>query len=218
MLKEPALADRFAAATATMPIIAVLRGVQPGEAEDVATVLYEAGLRLLEVPLNSPDPLASIGTMRRVLPRDALVGAGTVLFASSVADIAAAGGELVFSPCTDVEVIRAAKAAGLVCIPGVATPSEAFAALRAGADGLKLFPAGELVTPGAVKAMRAVMPKSTLLLPFGGITTANMKPWYDAGARAFGVGGALYKPGMDCAEIRRRAEAFCATWTALAHA
>jgi len=209
-----ALADRFALALNKLPLVGILRGIKPEEAEAIGQGLYEAGFRLIEVPLNSPDPFASIAAIRRSLPRDALVGAGTVLRVDDVALLKASGGEVVFMPHADSAVIHAAKASGLLCIPGVATPTEAFSALAAGADGLKLFP-GEMVTPQVVKAIRAVLPKDTLLLPFGGITTDTMKPYVDAGARAFGLGSSLYKPGMSCAQVVERAKAFVDVWQTL---
>ncbi len=213
-LDSKALAERFALALNKLPLVGILRGIKPEEAEAIGQGLYETGFRLIEVPLNSPDPFASIAAIRRCLPGDALVGAGTVLRVDDVALLKASGGEVVFMPHADSAVIHAAKAAGLLCIPGVATPTEAFSALAAGADGLKLFP-GEMVTPQVVKAIRAVLPKDTLLLPFGGITTDTMKPYVDAGARAFGLGSSLYKPGMSCAQVVERAKAFVDVWQTL---
>lgn len=213
-LDNKALAERFALALNKLPLVGILRGIKPEEAEAIGQGLYEVGFRLIEVPLNSPDPFASVAAIRRCLPGDALVGAGTVLRVDDVALLKASGGEVVFMPHADSAVIRAAKAAGLLCIPGVATPTEAFSALAAGADGLKLFP-GEMVTPQVVKAIRAVLPKDTLLLPFGGITTDTMKPYVDAGARAFGLGSSLYKPGMSCAQVVERAKAFVDVWQTL---
>ena len=213
-LDNKALAERFALALNKLPLVAILRGIKPQEAEAIGLGLYQAGFRLIEVPLNSPDPFASIAAIRRCLPGDALVGAGTVLRVDDVALLKASGGEVVFMPHADSAVIHAAKAAGLLCIPGVATPTEAFSALAAGADGLKLFP-GEMVTPQVVKAIRAVLPKGTLLLPFGGINTDTMQPYLDAGAGAFGLGSALYKPGMTCAQVVERAQSFVAAWQGL---
>lgn len=211
MSTSSALNARFTAATAALPLVAILRGITPSEVEAVGAVLYEAGFRLLEVPLNSPDPFASIALLRRVLPTEALVGAGTVLSPERVERLLEAGGELVVMPHADTQVIRAAKVAGLLCVPGVATPTEAFAALDAGADALKLFPA-ELVTPAVLKAMRAVLPKSTLLLPVGGIAPDTMAPYLAAGANGFGLGSALYAPGMSSAQVGERANAFVAAW------
>ncbi len=205
------LQDRFAAACAQLPLVAILRGLTPGEAAPIGRVLYDAGFRLIEVPLNSPDPLASIATLRRELPSDALVGAGTVLGVQAVAEVKAAGGELIVMPHADVVVIRAAKAAGLVCVPGVATPTEAFAALAAGADALKLFPA-ELVTPAALKSMRAVLPRGAALLPVGGITPEGMRVYHEVGAAGFGLGSALYAPGQSAQVVQSRAEAFRRAW------
>jgi 2-dehydro-3-deoxyphosphogalactonate aldolase len=215
MGERSSLQMRFAAANDKLPLVAVLRGIKPEEAEAVGKTLYGAGFRMIEVPLNSPSPLASVSTLRRTLPSEALIGAGTVLTCSQVSELQACGGEMVFMPHTDVEVIRAAKEAGLLCVPGVATPTEAFAALRAGADALKLFPAGDLITPKVVKAIRVVLPEGTRLLPFGGITPDTMKSYLDAGAKSFGVGAALYKPGMSCDEILQRARAFAAAWSRL---
>lgn len=166
------------------------------------------------MPLNSPDPFTSIAAIRRVLPEDALVGAGTVLTIGQVAQLKDCGGELAVMPHADTAVIRAAKEAGLVCAPGVVTPTEAFAALAAGADALKIFPA-ELVTPAILKAIRVVLPKGTRLLPVGGITPDNMQPYVDAGATGFGLGSALYKPGMTADEVAGIARRFVASWKML---
>ena len=217
MSTSSALNARFTAATAALPLVAILRGIAPDEVEAVGAVLYEAGFRLLEVPLNSPDPFTSVALLRRALPAEALVGAGTVLSPERVERLREAGGELVVMPHADTQVIRAAKAAGLLCVPGVLTPTEAFAALDAGADALKLFPA-ELVTPAVLKAMRAVLPKSTLLLPVGGINPDAMAPYLAAGANGFGLGSALYAPGMSAAQVGERARAFVAAWQGRAKA
>lgn len=208
---DPTLANRCAAAMAQLPLVAILRGLTPAEAAPIAQVLYDAGFRLIEVPLNSPDPLTSITSIRRLLPSDALVGAGTVLSADAAAQVRSAGGEIVVMPHADVAVIRAAKAAGMLCIPGVATPTEAFAALGAGADALKLFPA-ELVTPAALKAMRAVLTAGVALLPVGGITPERMQAYREAGATGFGLGSALYAPSMSAKEVGARAVAFASAW------
>ena len=210
-MPENSLVTRFAAAISTLPLVAILRGITPPEAESIAQGLYEAGFRLIEVPLNSPNPFDSIAIMRRVLPDDVLVGAGTVLSIEQVRSLKASGGELVVMPHSDIAIIQAAKEAGLICIPGVATPTEAFAALAAGADALKIFPA-ELVTPPILKAIRVVLPKRTLLLPVGGITPDNMKPYIDAGATGFGLGSALYKPGMSASEVAATAKKFVIGW------
>ena len=205
---------RFIAANAALPLIAILRGIKPQEAGPIGLALYAAGFRLIEVPLNSPDPFASIATIRRVLPQDALVGAGTVLDVGQVAELKAAGGELIFMPHCDTAVIRAAKTASLLCVPGVATPTEAFTALAAGADALKLFP-GELVTAKVLKAIRVVLPEHTRLIPFGGITPETMGPYLAAGASAFGLGSALYRPGMSSDEITQRGNDFVNAWKKL---
>ncbi|EFH09234.1 2-dehydro-3-deoxy-6-phosphogalactonate aldolase, partial [Teichococcus cervicalis] len=189
---------RFDAALAALPLIAILRGLTPEEAAPVGIALYEAGFRLIEVPLNSPRPFDSIAALRRLLPLDALVGAGTVTRAAEVDTLARLEAELVVMPHADPAVIGAAAQAGLLCAPGVATPTEAFAALAAGATALKLFPA-ELVTPPVLKAMRAVLPAGTRLLPVGGITPQSMAPFVAAGAAGFGLGSALYAPGLPAA-------------------
>ena len=198
-----------------LPLVAILRGITPAEAADVGDVLVEAGFRILEVPLNSPDPLRSIGIMQERFGHRALVGAGTVLSPARVDEVAAAGGKIIVMPHADVAVIRAAKAAGLYCLPGVSTPTEAFAALDAGADALKIFPA-ELVGPRVLKAWRAVLPKDLALMPVGGIEPGNMAAYVAAGANGFGIGGALYAPGRALSDTTTRAQAFAQAWAALA--
>jgi 2-dehydro-3-deoxyphosphogalactonate aldolase len=206
-------ASRFDAALASLPLVAILRGLKPDEAEGIGAVLYAAGFRLIEVPLNSPDPFRSIDILRRALPRDALVGAGTVKEVEDVATLAALDADLVVMPHADVAVIGAAKDQGLLCMPGVMTPTEAFAALKAGAVALKLFPA-ELIAPAIVKAMRAVLPPATRLFPVGGITPQTMQPYRAAGVAGFGLGSALYAPGMTAAQVAGTAAGFVTAWKA----
>ncbi|WP_462380444.1 2-dehydro-3-deoxy-6-phosphogalactonate aldolase [Pseudomonas sp. Marseille-QA0892] len=198
----------------SLPLIAILRGVTPDEIVPVGRALYEAGFRVIEIPLNSPDPLESTRRLTAELGERCLVGAGTVLTEQHVADVAAAGGRLMVSPNANPAVIRATKAAGLVSAPGVATPSEGFAALEAGADALKLFPAEQL-GPAVLKAWRAVFPKNLPMLPVGGITPDNMTPYVDAGANGFGLGSALYKPGLTAEQVGANAEAFASAWRSL---
>ena len=195
----------FDTAFARCPLVAILRGLTPGEAESVGAVLVEKGYSVIEVPLNSPEPLRSIATLTRRFGDRALIGAGTVTTATEVARVAAAGGKLIVSPHCDPAVIKAAKAAGLGCIPGVATPTEAFAALAAGADALKAFPA-EALAPAAIKAWLAVLPKGTRILPVGGIDAGNLKPYLQAGAAGFGLGSSLFKPGDGIDVIDGKAE------------
>jgi 2-dehydro-3-deoxyphosphogalactonate aldolase len=190
-------------ALSACPLIAILRGITPLEAAAVGQVLWDAGFRILEVPLNSPQPLQSISKLREVLP-DALIGAGTVLSAPQVREVKAAGGQLVIAPNFDVAVVKAALDAGMLAIPGVATPSEAFAALAAGAHAIKLFPA-EMISPAAVKAMRAVLPAQALLIPVGGMGAQNMAAYWQAGANGFGIGSSLYRPGKSIDQVARDA-------------
>ena len=208
------MATRFESAMSKLPLVAILRGVKPEEAPGILEALVGAGFAMIEIPLNSPDPFRSIAALRRAAPADVLVGAGTVLTLEDVACLVDAGGDLMVSPNVDVEVVAAAKARNLVALPGVATPSEAFAALKAGADGLKAFPA-EALPPAVVKAWRAVVPKRVPLLPVGGITPSTMAPYVAAGASGFGLGSALYKPGDSAAIVSERARAFAAAWRAL---
>lgn len=202
--------DKFTTAAATMPLVAILRGLLPADAVAVGQALVAQGMSLIEVPLNSPQPLTSIAALSAALP-DALVGAGTVLTPQQVREVHAAGGQLIVSPNFNAEVVAEAVRLGLICLPGVMTPSEAFAALAAGADGLKLFPA-EIITPAAVKALRAVLPADALLLPVGGITPDTMGAYRAAGASGFGLGSALYRPGLDAAEVARLAALFVQAW------
>lgn len=205
----------FDAAFAELPLIAILRGLTPDSCEAVSGALLDAGFRIVETPLNSPDPLRSIETMVRRFGETLVVGAGTVLRSEEARAVADAGGRIVVSPGCNLEVIRETKRLGLVSAPGVATPSEGFAALDAGADLLKLFP-GELVTPPVVKAMRAVFPKEVRFVPVGGVSPENMEAYLAAGAAGFGIGSSLYKPGDAADEVGRRARALVARWRDIA--
>jgi 2-dehydro-3-deoxyphosphogalactonate aldolase len=189
--------------------VAIIRGVTPDEAEAVGQAIFDAGIRIIEVPLNSPEPLRSIERLAARFGDEALIGAGTVLEPQQVRDVAAAGGRLIVSPNTNAEVIAAAAAAGLVSAPGYFTPSEAFAALAAGATALKLFPA-EGVTPAVLKAQRAVIPRGVPIIVVGGVAPDNMQPWRDAGADGFGLGSGLYKPGQSADATAERARAYVA--------
>ena len=190
-----------------LPLIAILRGMKPEEAPWVMETLIAAGFRILEVPLNSPRRFESLAYLVRHAPAGSLIGAGTVLTEAEVDEVAATGAKLMIAPNCAPPVIAAAKARGLIALPGVATPTEAFAALQAGADGLKMFP-GELLPPAAVKAWRAVLPKGTLLIPTGGVTPENVAAYRAAGADGFGIGSALYKPGMTRDDLAQKAAAF----------
>ncbi|SFR94897.1 2-dehydro-3-deoxyphosphogalactonate aldolase [Dyella sp. OK004] len=199
-----------------LPLVAILRGLHPDQALEIGTAIVDAGFRVLEVPLNSPRPLESIRLLADAFGDRCLVGAGTVLSTAKVHEVAEAGGRLIVMPHADTAVIAEAKRAGLYCVPGVSTPTEAFAALHAGADALKIFPA-EAIPPAVVKAWRAVLPPDLALLPVGGITPDNMRPYIAAGARGFGIGSALFAPGRSAAETATRALAFATSWQELAH-
>jgi 2-dehydro-3-deoxyphosphogalactonate aldolase len=197
-----------------LPLVAILRGLTPEEAVGIGQAIVDAGFRILEVPLNSPRPFESIALLADAFGDRCLIGAGTVLLPAQVRDVAAAGGKVIVMPHADTAVIAEAKRAGLLCLPGVATPTEAFAALNAGADALKIFPA-EHIPPAIVKAWRAILPRDVALLPVGGITPDNMGPYVDAGVRGFGIGSALYAPGRSVADTAARAKSFAAAWNAL---
>ena len=191
------------------PLVAIIRGVRANEVEAIGDALYEGGIRIIEVPLNSPEPLKSIELLARRFGDRVLAGAGTVLTSEDVRKVSDAGGRIIVSPDTNVEVIAAAAQAGLVSSPGYFTPSEAFAALRAGAHVLKLFPA-EGASPAVLKAQLAVLPKGIRVMAVGGIKPNNMHPWLDAGAIGFGLGSGLYKPGQSPAETIEKARAYVA--------
>lgn len=191
------------------PLIAIIRGVTPGEAEAIGEAVYDCGIRIIEVPLNSPNPIDSIAKLAAKFGDAMLVGGGTVLEPAQVGAIQAAGGRLVVSPNTNTAVIAATASAEMVSLPGFFTPSEALAALGAGATGLKLFPA-EAATPAVLKAQRAVLPGSVPILVVGGVKPDAMQPWLDAGADGFGLGGGLYQPGQSAAETAEKAAAYVA--------
>ena len=190
-----------------LPLIAILRGLHPKHAVAMGDVLIRAGFRIIEVPLNSPEPYESIHTLATAYGSQVLIGAGTVLSTDDVHKVRSAGGRLIVMPHCDTQVITAAKQHGLICIPGAATPSEGFAALHKGADALKLFPA-EQVTPAILKSWRAVFSASVNMLPVGGITLANMADYFQAGANGFGLGSALFKAGMTAVQVQHNAEYF----------
>jgi 2-dehydro-3-deoxyphosphogalactonate aldolase len=191
------------------PLIAIIRGITPDEAEAIGHAIYEGGIRIIEVPLNSPDPLNSIERLAKRFGEQMLVGAGTVLSAAEVARVQGAGGRIIVSPDTNTEVISATAKAGLVSSPGYFTPSEAFTAIRAGATALKLFPA-EGASPSVLKAHLAVLPTNIPYFAVGGIKPDNMRPWLEAGATGFGLGGGLYKAGQTPAETLEKARAYVA--------
>lgn len=202
---------------AALPLVAVLRGITPAEIAAVGDALYAEGFRILEVPLNSPQPFDSIGELQKRFGDRCLVGAGTVIDPADVPRVRDVGGHLIVMPHADPTVIREAKRHEMLCAPGVATPTEAFAAIAGGADALKMFPA-EGTVPAALRAWRAVLPKDTLVFAVGGIRPDNMAPWWNAGASGFGTGSNLYKPGMDVAQVRAAAAAYAAAFRALPRA
>jgi 2-dehydro-3-deoxyphosphogalactonate aldolase len=197
-----------------LPFVAILRGVTPDDVLSIGDTLASAGFAIIEVPLNSPDPLESIRRLRERFGDEILVGAGTVTSQRQVDDVARVGGRLIVMPHSDGEVVRAAKAAGLACIPGIATPTEAFAALASGADALKLFPA-ELLSPAVLRSMRAVLPAATRVLPVGGISPDGMAAYVAAGAAGFGLGSALYRRGDDAGRVAANARDFVDAWRRL---
>ena len=205
------LLDSFHNAFAACPLVAILRGIRPEEAVPVGQALADQAWTLIEVPLNSPQPLASIAALRKAFPH-AIVGAGTVLTVQQVRELHAAGGQMVVSPNFNADVVRETVRLGMVSLPGVMTASEAFGALEAGASGLKIFPA-EMASPAVVKALRAVLPPDALVLPVGGISTSNMAAYTAAGANGFGIGSALFKPGMTAQQVGAAAAEFRAAHT-----
>ena len=214
-MNEPSSADsmdRFEAAMQALPLVAILRGVKAEEAVSIGRALVDAGWDLIEVPLNSPDPLRSIASLAQALP-NALIGAGTVLTPAAVRDVHAAGGRMIVAPNFDAAVVRESVRLGMVALPGVMTPTEAFAALGAGAAALKLFPA-EAIAPTVVKALRAVLEPAVRLLPVGGITLANLADYRAAGASGFGIGSSLYKPGMTAEAVGALARRWAVAWRA----
>ncbi len=204
----------LASSLSRCPFVAILRGVKPSEVAALGEALVDEGFSIIEVPLNSPDPLESIRVLATRFGDSALTGAGTVLDVEQVAAVAQAGGRVVVSPNAESTVVESAKKLGLLAVPGFATPTEAFAMLRAGADALKLFPA-EGSAPAVLGALRAVLPSGTLVLPVGGIHAGNLGAWREAGAAGFGIGSALYKPGMKPGEVRRRARELMEAFAAL---
>jgi len=196
-------------AMSELPLIAILRGVTPEEVTRVAGVLYDEGFRMIEVPLNSPDAFLSIEKLISTFGEKALIGAGTVTDIPNVLRLAETGAQLVVAPNCDTQIIREAKNRGMWVLPGVATPSEAFKALQAGADGLKLFPA-EVIGTAGLRAWKSTLPQGTLLIPVGGITPESIENWRHGGASAFGIGSALYRPGIGLEHLRQRARAYVA--------
>lgn len=191
------------------PLVAILRGIQPSEAESIGSALERAGISIVEVPLNSPNPHESIAILSRSFGKRMLIGAGTLTEPSQVGAVAAAGGRLIVTPHADTAIVRAAKAAGLFAVPGFFNPTEAFALLDAGADAIKLFPA-EVLGPPMLKALRAVLPKAAIVIPVGGVGAEQIAPWMAAGALGLGVGSAVYKPGDDARTVEAKAQALMA--------
>jgi len=188
------------------PVIAILRGIRSDEAESIGDALEEAGVSIVEVPLNSPDPLRSIEMLARVFGGRMLIGAGTLTDPGQVTEVEGAGGRLIVTPHTDLSIVRAAKQANLLAVPGFFNPTEAFALLKAGADAIKLFPA-EVVGPSMLKALKAVLPKDALVIPVGGIDKQSIAQWMGAGADGFGAGSSIYRPGDDAKAVKQKATA-----------
>ena len=211
MTKALSLTAAFDTHFKRCPLIAILRGLTPADAEAIGAALIEEGFTLIEVPLNSPDPLASIEKLAARFSQQAIIGAGTVLSTADVRAVHASGGQLIVSPNTNLDVITASKALGLLSAPGVFTASEAFAALHAGADVLKLFP-GELMTPLAVKALSAVLPQTARMVLVGGVSTDTPAHYAKSPLAGLGIGSSLYKPGDQAADVRLKAKAFVQAW------
>ncbi len=205
------LQTEFQHRLATMPVVAILRGVKPNEVEAIGEAIVAAGITLMEVPLNSPDPFTSIALMAKQFAGRAMIGAGTVLSVADVERCKHAGSQLIVSPTMRTDVIRATVNAGMLSAPGCLTPTECFAALEAGAHAIKLFP-GELISPAVVKAMRAVLPTSTTVLVVGGVTPDSVAAFSAAGASGFGVGGSIYRAGITAAEVAHNANTFAAAF------
>ena len=205
------LMEQWQDALKTLPLVAILRGLRPAEALGVGEMLVKAGFRIVEVPLNSPDPFDSIKLLVQALGKRAIVGAGTVLNVADVETLHAVGGQICISPSANPDVIRRAKQLGMISFPAFFTPTEAFSAIAAGADAIKLFPA-ELAGTTGLKAMRAVLPKTVPVFPVGGVTPDNMKDFLDAGAAGFGIGSAVFKPGDTPEIVYKKARAFVEGW------
>lgn len=199
---------------ARCPLIAILRGVRPDEVVDVCAALERAGVAIVEVPMNSPEPLVSIGKLTETFGDRLLIGAGTVMTPEMVREVHAVGGRLLVTPHADPELVRTAKGLGMMAAPGFFTPAEAFSLLRAGADAIKLFPA-EAANPATVKAVRAILPPGTLVVPVGGVTVENIPAWTEAGAAGFGIGSSIYKPGDTPEIVEKKARALVAAVKAL---
>jgi 2-dehydro-3-deoxyphosphogalactonate aldolase len=211
-MTDTTLLASFRSALQTMPLIAILRGLAPAQAPAVGDALHEAGFRLIEVPLNSPDPYTSIGLLAKRLP-GCVVGAGTVLSAEQVRSVRDSGGALIVAPNLDLAVLEQALALNLPAVPGVATPTEAFMAMKAGAAAIKLFPA-EAIPPAVLRAWRAVIPADVAMLPVGGIVPEVIGAYRNAGACGFGLGSALYRPGDEASAVGERARRFVTAWNA----
>jgi 2-dehydro-3-deoxyphosphogalactonate aldolase len=205
--REAMVRQRWQAALQACPVVAILRGIKPEEALNIGKALVHAGITIIEVPTNSPNAFESVRLLVEHLPTDIVVGAGTCLTEEHVEQVAAAGATLVVSPNVEEEVIRRSKTLGLICLPGVATPTEAFAALKLGATGLKAFP-GEQIPPQILKAWKAVLPKDVTLLAVGGVTVDNAHTFWNVGVNGFGIGTAIYKPGLSAEQVQKNAASF----------